>query len=268
MRANAKLGTLVVSDERRPSRAPSARALLSAVLTAVVATLVLAAAAWYWLGTPPRKLVVRGSSMLAAPELIATMGINHIDPAWAVWNKCRKFNGEGTRWIGGARCRPLPGRALLIEIAERKPLLRVVSGEAKLWLCQDGWLMRMDVDADHGGIFDRIRQLPSVRLPAAEPDTQLPEADSILQAAAACYAALPGEIDLIELGTDGELSLYDKTGFPIKLGKPTMLNAKISALPKALRICSENRDKLLYLDASNPAVFYEKWKEPQVKAGT
>jgi hypothetical protein len=206
--------------------------------------------------------------MLGAPELAATMGIDASDSSWTVWNKCRQFKGEGTRWIKSARGRLLAGRTMLIEISEKKPLLRVVAGEAKLWLCQDGWLKHMNTDSDHGGVFDNIRQLPTVRLQAAEADTRLAEAASILEAAAACYAALPGEIEFIELEPDGELVLYDESGFPIKLGQPTMLNAKISALPKALRICNENRDKLQYLDASNPAVFYEKWKEPQVAAGT
>jgi len=185
-----------------------------------------------------------------------------------VWNKCRRFKGDGTRWIKGAHGRLLAGRTMLIEISEKKPLMRVVAGESKMWLCQDGWLKAMDTESDHGGVFDSIRQLPTVRLQAAEADTRLAEANSILEAAAACYAALPGEIEFIELEPDGGLVLYDESGFPIKLGQPTMLSAKISALPKALRICNENRDKLLYLDASNPAVFYEKWKEPQVAAGT
>lgn len=268
MNRNAKLGRLVVSSaHRHPPRA--ARRMMAWMLAlAVCSVLVLAALAWYWLALPPRKLVFRGSSMLAAPDLAATMGIDGSDSAWQIWWACRRFDGAGTRWAKSASCRPLPGRALLVNVNEKKPLLRVLAGGSKLWLCQDGSLLAMDPQADHGGAFSKIRQLPTVRLPAAEAGTELPAAPAILEAAAACYAALPGEIEFIELDAQGQLALYDLTGFPIKLGEPTMLGEKISALPKALRICSANRDKLLYLDASNPAVFYEKWKEPQVKAGT
>lgn len=268
MRKQDKLGRLVISTDPRPRSSWTTRSVIGVAVGVLVATLILCGAGWYWLGTPPRKLVLRGSSMLAAPELAAVMDIDGSDSAWSIWNKCRKFKGEGTRWVKSASCRLLAGRTMLIEISEKKPLLRVVAGETKLWLCQDGWLLQMDTAADHGGVFDTIRQLPSVRLIAAEPDTMLPEAESILEAAAACYAALPGEIDVIELTGSGELVLYDRSGFPIRLGQPALLDAKISALPKALRICSENREKLLYLDASNPEVFYEKWKEPQVEAGT
>ena len=61
---------------------------------------------------------------------------------------------------------------------------------------------------------------------------------------------------------EGRLNLYDRHGFRIFLGAPQNLPEKIGALPKALRICEENRGQLEYLDASSPHVFYEKWQEP------
>ena len=50
--------------------------------------------------------------------------------------------------------------------------------------------------------------------------------------------------------------------FRVLLGEGSALPEKIVALPKALRLCEHKRDKLLYLDASNPQRFYMKWREP------
>ena len=157
--------------------------------------------------------------------------------------------------------KPAWGWTVVLDPTERLPLLRVVAGGAKYWLCDDGALAKMDVDNDHGGVFDRIRGMPNVELLEDPGQGPLAEAALLLTTAGYCQSLMPGMIAMIRITTDGELNLTDQGGLEIRLGQPNELEKKLSALPKALRICESDRNSLDYLDASNPRIFYENWTE-------
>lgn len=279
-----KLGRMIVSQRRRelraiatarrarmaplaqPGRPRSHIGYLIAGWTCLAAFAVGVGALWAsgWLPAQfhPRKLVVRGCVLTKPEDVLLKLDCTSQVSYAQLLGQARSLDTSAERWLRGVQARMRLPRAAILTVHERQPVLRAIVGGAKFWLCSDGSLARMDVKADYGGAYDRIRQLPSIVLPAL-PDGSLPaDAEAILVAAACCEQGMPGVIDRIVLSNDGKLDIYDKRGFRIHLGGVSDVQAKIAALPKALRICAADRDRLKYLDASNPRIFYEVWKEP------
>jgi cell division septal protein FtsQ len=288
-----KLGRLVVQQRKQELRARSASRKQSSVpehlplsatalnrpriiiaICAWTAVVILATAAgmlyasgWLPAQFQPRKLIIRGCVMSKPEDVLARVNCTSQPHYIDLLRSVKALDTSDERWLCGAEAKPVLPRAALLTVSERQPVLRAVIGGAKFWLCSDGTLEQMDAKADHGGAYDRIRQLPSIEL-AALPDGDLPNADALLVAAACCEQLIPGLIDRVALNNDGQLDLYDRKGFRVFLGEPTDVEAKIAALPQALRLCTADRDRLKYLDASNPNLFYQVWKEPQVASTT
>lgn len=284
MRNQPKLGRLVVQERQQQLRAKAAARQAAAapapqprrpryrqavVISAWLGIAALAgiggmlwASGWLPAQLKPRKLVIRGS-VLTRPEdvLLKLDCMSKLDYLRLNQNaQAAELSQE--RWLQGVQVSLLPPRTALLTVKERQPVLRAIVGGGKYWLCSDGTLAAMDVQADHGAAYDRIRQLPSVVLPAKRNEDHPVDNSSLLVAAACCAQSLPGVIDRIVLGSDGMLNLFDRSGFQIYLGEATELETKIAALPKALRVCAADKAKLKYLDASNAQIFYQVWQEP------
>jgi hypothetical protein len=113
---------------------------------------------------------------------------------------------------------------------------------------------------DTGGYFELIGFLPLVLVQNDPGEIRAEWAQPVCLAVACIQETMPGMISQVKVSPEGNLTLVDRHGLPIRLGKPDHLPEKIGALPKALRLCEEHRDELEYLDASNHKVFYENWK--------
>lgn len=258
-----KLGKLVRIKQRRSANAKPLRRLLWLLFgLALLVGAVLVCGSWAKANLKPRKLVIINTNMVSPEELLDATGISGADSYASLADKAANYNPASARWLKAVDSQLAWGATVVLDPTERLPLLRVVAGGVKYWLCDDGSLARMDVDNDHGGVFDRIRGMPRVELledPGAGP---LALAELLLTTGGYCQALMPGIITTIRLTPEGELNLIEQGGLEIRLGPPVDLEQKLSALPKALRICEGDRDKLDYLDASNPRIFYENWTEP------
>jgi hypothetical protein len=171
---------------------------------------------------------------------------------------------------------PSLGRTAVIEAHERRPLAVVQCGALRGWLCDDG-LVVPALPEDTAERFARISALPPLLLPAGylEADAAqrqivpqpLGQSTEVLAVLAACALDLPGQVREVLLSADGAARLRCRDGFEVRLGGMENLSLKLAALPKALRLCEGSREKLLYLDASDSGIFYQKWKEaPSGKA--
>lgn len=244
----------------------SGRAAAAKVTTVAVIAVVLGGLALAGRGLAgqvvPQRVVVRGCCLTTVPEVLGAAGFSAGMSQAALRRGAASVSGGGHRWLRAVKVSQALPRTAVISVEERCPLLLVESHGAYYWLCDDNTLVRFDEQRDSGGVFNSIRQHPQVRLPYAEAGQQPPLASAVLMAAACCAAVLPETIKMIEVDGQGELNLYDRDGFRIRLGAPVCLEEKIGALPKALRLCQQDREKLEYLDARNPTVFYEKWAEP------
>lgn len=234
------------------------------VLVIVAATLALLALGGRALAGQlvPRRIVVRGcwltevSEVLAAADFTAGVSMAELRRGAAA------VSAGGHRWLRAVSVRQTSPRAALLDVDERCPLLGVESLGGSFWLCDDLSIVRCDEQRDVGEVFDAIRQQPLIELPQAVPGRRPPAAADVLLAAACCAAVMPNVIAAIRVDSQGEFNLYDRDGLRIRLGEPVELARKIGAVPKALRLCQPDQGKLEYIDARNPAVFYEKWAEP------
>jgi cell division septal protein FtsQ len=279
-----KLGRLVVKEQRQALRAKSAarraslapkpapgkrRSSVAWIIAGWVCLVALAvgigilwANGWLPAQFHPRKLIVRGCVLTKPEDVLVKLDCTSQVTYPQLLGQAHSLDTSSERWLRGVEAQARLPRTAVLTVQERQPVLRAIVGGVKYWLCSDGSLARMDVKADHGGAYDRIRRLPSIELPATPDSDEQDSAGTILAAAACCEQVMPGVIDRIVLGPDGMLDLYDRQGFRIYLGQASEVAAKIAALPKALRICAADRERLKYLDASNPRIFYEVWKEP------
>jgi len=261
MARRRKLGRLVVGSPEPPTRRPHWWWGLAALIV------VLALVIWPPPGLRalfvPCRIVVRGCVLTDAPGIMGRLSAPGDDTYLQLWRQARSLELGEERWLQGVAVKPAWGRTAVVTVNERHPLLRVVAGVSKYWLCDDSELVAMDVENDFGGVFDSIRRLPSVNLPRDPGCGPLPQGQQLLVTGACLEEVLSGVIDVIEVEQNGELTLYDYSGFPIRLGTPENLRRKIGALEKAWRSCADDRQGLRYLDASELPVFYEKWKQPQ-----
>jgi cell division septal protein FtsQ len=210
----------------------------------------------------PRRVVVRGCWLTNAQEVLAAIGFNGLQSVAEVRQAAREFDLAAARWIRRICVSQDSLATALVSVDERNPLLLLKINGDEYWLCDDGAAIAREADQDSGQIFDAILKMPMVVMQLTDL-RQLPElATPALLTAALCHEVLPGDIRKIAITASGEVDLYDHSGFRIRLGQPTMLEEKIGALPKALRICEQKGAALQYLDARDPQVFYEKWKEP------
>lgn len=237
--------------------------LASILLVAMLSLAALLLSGWLTSGFVPKHVLVRGAMVTPAEEVLANLQVGSGSNAFAYFRNARILSGSDDRWITSARARMGWGRTMVVDIEERLPLLKTRVSDRDYWLCSDQALVEYDAEEDQGAVYEAIGKLPRVKMPLVDGSRLDWLGEAVITAAASCHQALPGEIKLIEITSDHEMVLYDSTNFPIHLGQPVELPRKIGALEKALRICRENKDGLLYLDASDPMVFYQKWSAPQ-----
>jgi hypothetical protein len=182
----------------------------------------------------------------------------------ALWTRARGAQQSEERWVRGIGVRSDWGRSAVIEVSERRPLLQLIGAGFPYWLCDDGMLIPKQQQNDRGEIFSAIARLPRVSLPDDPGEGLIKEADTYLRLVAACDRYLPGQITRIELNRNGEVNLYQPSGFEIRLGSED-LSERIAALPQVLRVCEDHKDRLRYIyatEVNGTLVFYEKWKGP------
>jgi cell division septal protein FtsQ len=210
----------------------------------------------------PDKLVVRGSELTDAKQIIAAMGCDGTQAVPALWVKARGVKKTQQRWLQAVGVRSGWGRTAVIEVAERRPLIQLVGAGFPYWLCDDGRLIAKQ-GVDSNTVFSEIARLPKVALPDDPGEGLLADSAEYLQLVAACDKYLPGQVERIELNREEELFLYQKSGFEIRLGRSEEMIARIAALPQVLRVCEGHKDRLRYLyatEVNGTLVFYEKWK--------
>jgi len=273
MRERTALGRLVVGGSGAPGRegrGPRQRrgSALRPVLVwgglLVAATVIgmLWASGWLPSVFVPDKLVLRGCDLTKPEEVLLAIKCTGQESLPTIWLRSRKFAPTNSRWLRGVKVDSVSARQVTLDVAESRPILLAKMDGAEYWLCTDGRLLPVDAAADQGQVFSTIRALPRADFASGEvaADSQL--AGLVLALAAACQAVMPGVIKLISVGADRTIWLVDREAFRVYLGEPTDLAAKVGALPKALRICAADRDRLRYLDASNPRMLIQKWREP------
>jgi cell division septal protein FtsQ len=210
----------------------------------------------------PRRIVVRGCWLTGVSEVLTAAGFAAGMSMAELRRGAAAVSTDDHRWLRAVDVRQTSLHAAVLEVEERCPLLKVDSHGVAYWLCDDLSIVRCDDHRDVGKVFDDIRHQPLIELPQAEPGRTPSAAADVLLAAACCAAVMPNTIAAIRVDSQGEFNLYDQDGLRIRLGEPVDLAQKIGAVPKALRLCQPDHGKLEYLDARNPAVFYEKWAEP------
>jgi len=273
MRERTELGRLVVGGAEAPvresrglrkRRGSALRPVLvwGGLLVAATVIGMLWASGWLPSLFVPDKLVLRGCYLTQPEEVLLAMKCTGQESLLTLWLRSRKLAPSGARWLRGVKVDSVSARQVTLDVAESRPVLLASMDGADYWLCSDGRVLPVDAAADQGQLFNAIRALPHAEFASGKvaADSQL--AGSILALAAACQAVMPGVIRLVSVGADRTIWLVDREAFRVYLGEPTNLAAKVGALPKALRICAADRDRLRYLDASNPRMLFQKWKEP------
>ncbi|MDQ3024757.1 MAG: cell division protein FtsQ/DivIB [bacterium] len=210
----------------------------------------------------PCRIVVRGCELTSASQIVSSMECDGRQAIPALWSRARAVRKGENRWLRGIGVQSDWGLTAVITVTERRPLLMVVAGGLKYWLCDDQQLVARMAE-DRGAAFTSIAAFPRVSLPDDPGEGKLAKAQEYLQLVAACDRYLPGSIRNIEVNRDGEVSLYEPSGFQIKLGRADNMLERIAALPQVLRVCEGHKDKLRFLYASEvngTLVFYEKWK--------
>ena len=211
----------------------------------------------------PRKIVVRGNAIITASDLLAAAGqANHAN-VYHWWTALDGLEHEQVRWLADAKPRLGGwGRTLVVQVEEQRPLLYVQAADRDYWLCDNWQLVPVAPEQDTHPVFEQIKKLPMVELESNAASLSNSQAEGILTAAACLRQALPGVMRRIRLDAQDELWCYNQDGFAVRLGAMERLPEKISALPKALRICAAERRQLQYLDASDPQIFYQRWQKP------
>ncbi|MCH7472378.1 hypothetical protein IIA79_05445 [bacterium] len=246
-----------------------------ALVPLIAAGAVLWRSGWLPAQLAPRKVIVTGCDLTTPASVLGQLDFAPGDSYLTLWRgagAARRSraqdpslqSGSSQRWLREVSVSPSWGGVALVQVTERSPVLGVSAGKSAYWLCDDGRLVPVEEETDHGGVFAQLLKLPQVMLPADPGVGKLAAADELLLAVEYCRQSLPGAIAEIEVTADGEFVLYDSGRLPIHLGKPQDLQRKISALPKALRVCEKDRDKLEYLDASDPRIFYQRWRRGAV----
>lgn len=268
MSSNAKLGTLRMRPrEDAPGnrrRLPLARYTVAGLLMVglAITTGLLIASGFVSGMLKPRKIVVRGNSIVDVRELLSVAGAES-DGTYFQWmGALGRLDDSELRWLDSVSARPEWGRTLLVSVSERLPLLHVQAADGEYWLCDDLSLTAVNTVHDTGKVFEKVRKMPRLELEGSLDNTQQQLLAAMVSVAAGAEEVLPGSIETISADRDGMLWLEERSGLRIKLGGADRLREKLGALPKALRICAQDRDRLKYLDASDPQMFYEKWIEP------
>ena len=266
-RTDQKLGRIVVGESvsritRREEPGGGRRrvvvtvAALLAVMVVVWGSQLLAAQ------VKPQHVIIRGCWLTTPQQVIDALAFKGGQSYAQINRGIRELGADEVRWLRGvAMERHLPATAVL-DIDERQPLLLIETLNRRYWLCDGGELVRVNPVKDTGETFVGIEQHPKVMLGYPVEEGYFELAQPVLVTAACCMDVLPGTIQTVEVTAEGEINLYDRSGFQILLGEPVDLAEKIGALPKALRLSEGDRDKLRYLDARDVDTFYEKWKEP------
>jgi hypothetical protein len=218
----------------------------------------------------PISVVLRGGEMCSAEEVLQEAGLSGGVSLPSYWYRLWRFQPSSSRWLKDLTLQPSIGRQAVLLVQERRPLAAVHCGPLRGWLCDDGVIVPALPD-DKSERFTRIAALPPVVFPAAAlaVDTggqrlcaqRLDDADATMAVLAACALDLPGQVKAVQVAADRHTSLLCNDGLEVRLGSAENLQVKLAALPKALRLCAESRDKLRYLDASDSGVFYQKWKQ-------
>jgi cell division septal protein FtsQ len=205
---------------------------------------------------------VRGCELTEANQIAAAMECDGTQAVPGLWVRARRVKQAQNRWLQGISVSSDWGRTAVLKVAERRPLVQLNGGGFRYWLCDDGSAVAKQ-RTDNGGVFAEIQRLPVVSLPDDPGAGKLPQATDYLQLVAACDKYLPANISRLEFDHDGDLSLFQKSGFEIKLGQSEKMAERIAALPQVLRVCEEHKDRLRYVyatEVNGTLVFYEKWK--------
>lgn len=232
------------------------------VIVAAIAFGVLWSRGWMPGIFAPDKLVVRGCELTNAGQLVGAMECDGTQAVPGLWVRARAVRKSEQRWLKGISVGSDWGRTSVLTVSERKPLIQLNGGGLPYWLCDDGSLVTKQT-SDKLGVFADIQRLPVVALPDDPGAGALPHAKEYLQLVAACDKYLPGTVARLELNHEGDLSLFQKSGFEIRLGQSEKMLERIAALPQVLRVCEGHKESLRYLyatEVNGTLVFYEKWK--------
>ncbi len=269
------------AQRERPQRRSGSRnwgarlAGLGAWALLIAAAYLAWSSGWLPAQMKPSTVTVRGADMSSAEEVLRLVECRAETTLPQLWWNCRQLPAGANRWLLGVTMQPRLGRSALLEVSERRPLVRVHCGKLSAWLCDDGMLVPMDAKLDTGERFTRLSQLPLLRLPEGTlspsrsnpgqiEQQELAASAELLSVIACCAQQLPLQVDSVDLDEAQKIQLRLKDGFVVRLGGRSGLAVKLAALPKALRLCEGHRDKLLYLDASDSGIFYQKWKDTPV----
>jgi hypothetical protein len=239
---------------------------LTTIPVLVVAIVVGWQTGWLPAQFVPRKVILRGCDLTGAAQLAPVLPRGAATYAeW--WQAARTAKLDNQRWVTRISMRPLAGHTALLDVTERKPVLRLESAGRGYWLCDDGSLVGVAKEDKAAEFTARLKQFPSVKLDGISARAALADPEPIMTAAALCAAVLPGEISRLVINSRGEYTLFDRGGLEIRLGQPVDLGVKIGSLPKTLRAASAERAKLEYIDATgqrsgNRLVIYENLRLP------
>lgn len=208
----------------------------------------------------PQRIVVRGCWLSSTEDVLTALAYRNDSTIAEMDSKAKHLNKNNHGWLRHIGVKQAYPRTALVEVDERCPLFLVSVGNDTYWLCDDKQLVIASDSASQSARLDHLQSLPIVELRILPADhSELME--QLLLTAACLTEALPGRVDAIMVNQEGEFSLRMQNSLRVLLGAPEHLSEKIGALPKALRIVEDHYDKLIYLDARNPHVFYEVWQE-------
>jgi hypothetical protein len=237
--------------------------LLLTLILLALAFLALWSKGMLWGPLGPSKLIVRGCELLPADAISSRLAFTGEEPVPVLWMRARGTAGTDDRWLKKLHVGSDWGRVAVVDVTERRPILVVKAGDARYWLCDDGYAVTREATDELIVDTRKLESLPCVALADDPGPGMLDGADDLLFTASALDQLMPGLFARIERLRSGKLMIYEKSGFPVLLGEPEYLAEKLGALPKALRVCEDHKAQLRYLDASDHNLFYEKWKVAQ-----
>ncbi|OPX22137.1 MAG: hypothetical protein B1H03_05130 [Planctomycetales bacterium 4484_113] len=194
-----------------------------------------------------RRVSISGNTFLSAPAVLELAGLALEPPRGRVipHEIARKLQAH--RLVHRAQVYR-HGDSLIVRLNEHRPYFRLVAPSGKYWLCDDGTVLTMDIEKDHGGIFDELRRGVSLRLASISQAKDPRIVSQLLYAAMRLEQLAPHHFSELRLNTRGDYELVTKHGLSIRLGSDEMLVAKLDVIPQLMRYAGSRKRPLRYVE--------------------
>lgn len=193
------------------------------------------------------RVSVSGNCFLTAHDVLALAELPLNPPQGRVNPRALARKLQAHRLVSRARVYRR-GDTLVLRLSEHRPYFRLVAPSGKYWLCQDGSVLTMDIEKDHGGIFDELRRGVSLRLASISQAKDPRMVSQLLYTAMRLEQEAPYHFSELRLNLRQEYELVTKQGLSLRLGGDEMLAAKLDVIPQLVRYAGSRQRPLRYIE--------------------